>query len=555
VLCVPSTALSLLGINYSGRIQPSGWLAMATFSRPLPSLLRRPWSPAPPTSMRYLLLCLLVVARVQFAACDGGYSGSKLPEDTAGFGCSEATRQAEGPGCLALARHPRPSPSNTGSTGAAAATARLPPWRWAVSTAAASASALVVADGAAAAAAAAAVPLELSSDVGIEPLRDLSNTQYSGIISMGTPPQTVRVLLDTGSSDLWLSSVAFDSSRSAVITSGGRVSIQYGQGCVSGDVLLSNVSIGGVEVESQGFLVPDAESGMDSVAADGVLGLALPGLSHTGETILQRMNEQAHISVFCFYLTGTLEGSYVAFGHPNSAWYAKHTVVWTPVVGNMWWAIEGSISVGGIDLAGGTFLLDSGTSYLAAPPDVFGRLVEAVLPHGALKQCQPQSSNGILICPCEAAMNARPLEVHIEGAIFPIGASDILLPFAPGRCVLQIMATAEGMPLILGDTFLRTVFAIFDTSSPPRVGLARRPIGDGSATGEPYFSFESLSSLVLRVLAFICFLAALAICAADMELRAFLRAALSSLPRCCLGGSGGTPSGGHVDARYAKMVA
>jgi len=290
---------------------------------------------------------------------------------------------------------------------------------------------------------------------------------------------------------------------------------------VTGSVFADSVSIAGMTIAAQHFLVPISTEGMGSVAADGVLGLALPGLSHTGETVLDRLRERAHISTFCLFLTGTQEGSYLAFGRPSEAWFAEHPVVWAPVRGGLWWAIEGTMVVGGVGIVAGMLLVDSGTSYLAAPPAVFQALVNAMLPAEALARCEPQGPARVLVCPCDVAEVARSLDVWIGSSSFPLRPVDLLIPFAPGSCALQFMPTREGMPLILGDTFLRTVFAIFDTEG-SRVGLARRRLSPGwpdlPDDGGGGF-LRGLPPWLLRCLALASFSGAVAACLLDRELR------------------------------------
>eukprot|EP00930_Biecheleria_cincta_P095303 TRINITY_DN87281_c0_g1_i1.p1 TRINITY_DN87281_c0_g1~~TRINITY_DN87281_c0_g1_i1.p1 ORF type:complete len:221 (-),score=49.35 TRINITY_DN87281_c0_g1_i1:25-687(-) len=180
----------------------------------------------------------------------------------------------------------------------------------------------------------------------VEPLKDLSNTQYLALVSVGTPPQSIEVIMDTGSSDLWVRARSFNPKASSTARrSGWQSSITYGQGSIAGDVVEDIVRIGDAQVTGQPFLL--VASGLNEVVSDGVLGLAMPGLSHTGETMLQNLQRQAGITLFSLLLSGPHGKSCMVLGMPHPSWYQASTLTWVPAVTGLWWAFEANLVVGG----------------------------------------------------------------------------------------------------------------------------------------------------------------------------------------------------------------
>lgn len=112
------------------------------------------------------------------------------------------------------------------------------------------------------------------------------DTSYYGSLAIGTPPVAFNIILDTGSSDLWLASSSCPSSTctsqslftpsssSSFQNSSTAFSIQYGSGSASGILGQDMVQMAGFEISSQAFGVVDQiSSGLLSSSVSGLMGL------------------------------------------------------------------------------------------------------------------------------------------------------------------------------------------------------------------------------------------------------------------------------------------
>jgi hypothetical protein len=320
-----------------------------------------------------------------------------------------------------------------------------------------------------------------SSDEGIQNEGDL---QYFGTIFVGETGNPVTVVFDTGSSDLWVPQENVDPEKCSSKTA----AIQYSRGSVAGPLCWASLTIGGTAQEPGAvfqeqvmLLVPQAAvKDLGNTYFDGVLGLAFPDLSHTnagGMTVVQTMVQKNKIDVFCFLLTGdeNEEGSKLVLGMPKEEWVNESSLLYTPVVVQEWWTMSLAIAIGSTLLIEDSYAaLDTGTSFISFPTYVYNAFLEQLIPDATDRaKCSAGTIGG---CPCNLRQSAKVVYLVVGGRDFPIYPEDIFLEYTSELCTVEVQEMkSQTMPIIVGDTFLRTIAAVFDAGTSPRMGLARRP--------------------------------------------------------------------------------
>lgn len=153
-------------------------------------------------------------------------------------------------------------------------------------------------------------------------LKDLQDLQYIGKMLIGSHSQHFRMIFDTGSSDLWVSSEKFSPSVSDTwqLLTTKPVELIYGQGLVQG-ILVSDESCVLAEPEPlcvrQELLVATTVKDLSLGTFDGLLGLGLPGISHARQDFLQSLMKAGYGNghlCFSFSLRGEEAESFALFG-------------------------------------------------------------------------------------------------------------------------------------------------------------------------------------------------------------------------------------------------
>ncbi|EGS22121.1 aspartic-type endopeptidase-like protein [Thermochaetoides thermophila DSM 1495] len=317
------------------------------------------------------------------------------------------------------------------------------------------------------------------------PISNFMNAQYFSEISLGTPPQTFKVVLDTGSSNLWVPSVdcgsiacylhtKYDSSASSTYKPNGtKFEIRYGSGSLSGFVSQDVLRIGDITVKGQDFAEATSEPGLAFAFGrfDGILGLGYDTISvNRIVPPFYNMIEQKVIDepVFAFYLSDTSGQSEVTFGGIDKTKY-KGKITTIPLRRKAYWEVDfDAISYGDdtAELENTGVILDTGTSLIALPSQL-AEMLNAQL--GAKKNFAGQYT-----IDCAKRDALKDITFTLAGYNFTLTPYDYILEVS-GSCISTFMGmdfpAPTGPLAILGDAFLRKYYSIYDLGA-NTVGLA-----------------------------------------------------------------------------------
>jgi len=309
------------------------------------------------------------------------------------------------------------------------------------------------------------------------PLSDYMNAQYYAPITVGTPPQEFKVVLDTGSSNLWVpstecSSIAcflhskYDHSQSSTYkANGSEFAIQYGSGSLEGYVSQDTVVIGDLRIKNQDFAEATKEPGLAFAFGkfDGILGLAYNTISvnHIVPPFYNMLDQKLlDEPVFSFRLgSSEQDGGEAIFGGIDENAYTGK-IDYVPIRRKGYWEVElEKIGFGEeeLELEHTGAAIDTGTSLIVMPTDVAEMLNKEI---GATKGWQGQYT-----VDCNTVESLPEMSFSFGGKLYKLKGSDYILN-AGGTCISSFTGMDIPAPIgplwIIGDTFLRKYYTVYD---------------------------------------------------------------------------------------------
>ncbi|CZT41308.1 related to pepsin precursor [Rhynchosporium secalis] len=334
---------------------------------------------------------------------------------------------------------------------------------------------------------------------------------YLSPVQIGSQPQTLLLDFDTGSADLWVWSTQlpdaiqtsgkktghaiFDSKKSDTFkaTTNSTWKISYGdKSSASGTVGTDDVILGGLKIEGQSIeLAKNISAQFTRGVGDGLLGLAFGKINTVKPkkalTPVENMIAQKSIPKSAELFTAKLgswrdanepdkgEGFYT-FGYIDQATVdaSGGEIYYTPVDSSkgFWTVDSASAVVNGKEVSqpGNTAIMDTGTTLALVSDEV----CEAV--YGAIKGATYDKDNQGWVYPSATTIDQFPdVTFAIGEKQFIIQKEDLGFVDIGNGTVYGGIQSRGDLPFdILGDTVLKSIYAIFDVGE-MRFGAVQRP--------------------------------------------------------------------------------
>ncbi|XP_056671749.1 renin-like isoform X2 [Monodelphis domestica] len=322
-------------------------------------------------------------------------------------------------------------------------------------------------------------------------LTDIADTQYYSEISIGSPPQTFKVIFDTGSSDFWVSSSqcdpidstselykTFNASKSSTYqTNGSEFIIHYASGWVEGFLSQDILTIGEVKATQLfGEATTLSTIPFELASFDGVLGLGNPEQSVIGITpVFDNLMAQGVLkeNVFSIYFSrksGEVGELILGGTDPN---YFQGNFHYINTSCSDFWQIEmqgvtaKSYVVSCKD--GCIAVMDIGTSFITGPSEPIWTLMKMI---GAKEDGEEY------FVKCNQKKRLPDISFTFDGKTFTLQASDYVLQNEDSSHEMCQVAfygkdvdNLEGPLWRLGAIFIRKFYTEFDRNN-NRIGFA-----------------------------------------------------------------------------------
>ncbi|KAL4878561.1 aspartic peptidase domain-containing protein [Aspergillus karnatakaensis] len=322
---------------------------------------------------------------------------------------------------------------------------------------------------------------------------------YFSTVNVGTPGQPVWMMLDTGGANTWvfganctsvpcqMHNTFGDNSSSTVKLTTDKFEVGYGSGSVSGVLVTDHLKIADINVEMTFGLANETTDDFKDYPIDGILGLGRSNDTSLGKpAFMDLVAEQGELdlNIVSFHLSRNSDGERdgtVTFGGVDKTKYTGDISYTHVAESSIHWSIpldDTVVDGKALGFKGKFAIIDTGTSYSLLPPK------DADAVHALIPGSKRLSGENFLV-PCDAK---AVVQFTFSGLSYTMSPKDYIgarLESGDG-CVSTLISQAVfgDDVMILGDTFLKNVYTVFDFDN-DRIGFAKLPQPPGPETPAP----------------------------------------------------------------------
>jgi hypothetical protein len=326
------------------------------------------------------------------------------------------------------------------------------------------------------------------------PLFNVTSISYLVELSIGTPGQSVKVAIDTGSDELWVNPdctsrgltasqvkeckadgkyVPNSSSTAEKLTDTNQ--IQYGKGAVALAYYADNIALpeSTINVTSAQFGVATQSEDLN----EGILGLGWgKGFNLEFDNFIDVLAEEKVTNSRAFSVAlGSVNannGGVLIFGGVDTKKFTGPLIsnrILGPQGGerlNRYWIQMTGVALSKDGKSSSPYsnsnmaiVLDSGSSLSYLPSSIVKAMANDF--NGDL-----DSDSGLYTVPCSQARSKGTVDFSFGQATIKVPFSEFIWQYSDNLCILgAVPVTGNGMTSLLGDTFMRSAFVVFDQTT------------------------------------------------------------------------------------------
>ncbi|KAL7275974.1 hypothetical protein RUND412_001043 [Rhizina undulata] len=329
--------------------------------------------------------------------------------------------------------------------------------------------------------------------VGID--QDGNDFSYFSPVQFGSKEKSFLVVVDTGSSDLWIPSSTCKSTSCTLHTTYGpsdssslevttnAFQIEYGSGAVAGVIGNDLVSVAGFQVNASFGLATSVSDDFADLPVDGIMGMGSAPDQADIPLMMQNLFDAGLIKQRLFGVAlsrnsnGFNDGVLNIGGVDTALFNGTLSFSSSSSTEGLWEVALGNAGVDGqnLNLSGRSAVIDTGTSLLLIPP------ADALSLHALIPGAETNGETFAI--PCNTTANVEFTFNDVAYAVPPVdyvgsaidSAGELCSSLITGREILGADVW------LLGDVFLKNVYSVFDLDS-NRVGFAPRVFVDEAAS-------------------------------------------------------------------------